>query len=221
MTSFSVLAVVLCTILLVVPLCTISVQASGTTTIIVSANPLWTDTGLNVGIGDTVNIRASGNWSWGVPSWVGPEGKNGTSAYWDIFYDKANQSELIAFFGSDPYQGHWGDGSFFPQTTGYWTIGSGASFTSDKNGRLWLGINDDAVSKKIEDNGGSVTANISISTPLSPSINLLSTPIVWALAIVALYLVLVAFAAVLVIVLIAGKRKANKKYKISAHAQLK
>jgi|SRR5271157_2017980 len=46
-------------------------------TVTVTANPLWTDTGLNVEIGVNIGITASGSWSWGTeggPStWVGPE----------------------------------------------------------------------------------------------------------------------------------------------------
>jgi hypothetical protein len=82
---------------------------------------------------------------------------------YDLFLYSANHGELIAYIGSDPYQGHWGDGSFFPQQTGYWAIGSSGQFTSNKNGELWLGFNDDAVSEVIGDNAGSVTADITVN----------------------------------------------------------
>jgi hypothetical protein len=66
-----------------------------------------------------------------------------------------------------------GDSNFFPQSTGYWTIGSGDQFISDKSGELWLGINDDAVTQAAWDNAGSVTASVSVNTltPYSVTIN--------------------------------------------------
>lgn len=128
----------------------------------VPANPLWTDTGLTVSNGDTVTITASGTWNYGA----GPLGPDGylPCCNWDLFMANppALQGELIAFVGPDPYQGHWGDGSFFPRTTGYWDIGSSGSFISSTGGKLWLGFNDDAVSRAVGDNSGSVTASIAV-----------------------------------------------------------
>jgi hypothetical protein len=128
-------------------------------TVVVPANPLWTDTLLSLTNGDIVTITASGSWAWDSTHWSGPDGDQGSPADGDEFLvGSVNKGSLLAFVGSDPYQSHWGDGSFFPQTSGYWNIGSSAQFTSDKTGELWLGFNDDAVSKNIYDNGGSVTA---------------------------------------------------------------
>jgi hypothetical protein len=63
---------------------------------------------------------------------------------------------LLGFIGSYPYQGKWGKASFFPQTSGYLSIGSGQTFVAARAGQLWLGINDDAVSKNDGDNSGAL-----------------------------------------------------------------
>jgi hypothetical protein len=49
---------------------------------------------------------------------------------------------LIAYVGSDPFQGQSYGTSFFPQSSGYWEIGSSNQFTSTNSGELWLGVND-------------------------------------------------------------------------------
>jgi hypothetical protein len=149
-------------------------NAQALTTVVVPANPLWTDTLLNLTNGDIVTITASGSWTWQVSSgWFGPDGVYDWTT--DTFLDNGTHAMLIAFVGSDPYQNHWGDGSFFPQTTGYWNIGSSGQFTSDKTGKLWLGFNDDAVSMATGDNGGSVTAQISVTPIPAPGAILLGS----------------------------------------------
>ena len=146
---------------LVVVLLTAALQANGNVTVVVSSNPLWTDSGLSVNNGNIVSITASGEWSWqGTGNFTGPDGTNdGTT---DTFLNNGTHAMLIAFVGSDPYQGHWGDSSFFPQDSGYWGIGSCGQFTSNTTGELWLGFNDDAVTLAIDDNVGSVTAQVSV-----------------------------------------------------------
>jgi len=78
------------------------------------------------------------------------------------FFDIVNHGRLLGFVGPDPYQGQWGNGGFFPQTSGYISVGSGQSFATPYAGELWLGLNDDAVTEAIGDNGGEVVANITI-----------------------------------------------------------
>jgi hypothetical protein len=130
--------------------------------VVVTSNPDWTDTGLSTAIGETIEINASGSWTVNINGGIrtGPDGNTAVYGYWDDFLYEAYQGELIAFIGADPYQGQWGNGSFFPQHTGYWAIGSSCQFTSNETGELWLGINDDAVSKTNGDNSGTMTASI-------------------------------------------------------------
>ena len=126
----------------------------------VTANPLWTDTGLSVTDGEAIIITAFGLWTFHEPdNLCDPNGIYGGGS--DEFLNNGAVAMLIAFVGPDPYQGdRWGT-HFFPQDSNYWGIGSSGHFISDKAGELWLGFNDDAVSKNITDNNGSVTAHIS------------------------------------------------------------
>src|SRR2546425_13140174 len=81
-------------------------NAQAQTTVVVYANPLWTDTGLVLASGDQVSITASGSWSWGIIGstriFVGPEG--GGSSF-DVFqrFDDNALGRLIGFVGSDPW----------------------------------------------------------------------------------------------------------------------
>jgi len=144
-----------------------------TVSVDVPANPLWTDTGIKIMKGQTVSISASGTWNTGLGE-SGPDGDDNSAYFWELFLTSDAPSklgELIAFVGpqsTDPYQGHWGDSSFFPQPAGagYWAIGSSATFTADRDGDLWLGINDDAVSENIYDNSGFLTTTVTITTPV-------------------------------------------------------
>jgi hypothetical protein len=148
--------------------------AQATITMAIPANWPWTDTGLSLNNGDIVQISASGSWTWetGISPYSGPDGTSGTAGCYDTFLSSANHGALIAYIGVDPYQGNWGKGSFFPQSSGYLDIGSSAQFISSQNGELWLGFNDAAVTAGIYDNAGSVTAQISV-TPESATLLLL------------------------------------------------
>lgn len=130
-------------------------------TLEVSANPLWTDTGIDVATGDIITVTPDVTDTWytaGFP--VGPSGAPLNN--WDLFFAGSLHSSMIAYVGSDPYQGHWGDGSFFPRATGYTAVNNGVTFPSFVGGSLWLGVNDDAVSMAIGDNFGSITTDVSV-----------------------------------------------------------
>lgn len=141
----------------------------------IPAKPLWTDTGISVTSGEMVSIIATGSWSWGTGE-NGPDG-DPTITYpptlADEFYSSAQKAELIAFVGIDPFQGHWGDAAFFPQSSGYLAIGSNNQFTSPSAGDLWLGINDDAVSEGVSDNSGSLEVSVQV-VPEPASVSLLA-----------------------------------------------
>jgi hypothetical protein len=134
-------------------------------TFTVTANPLWTATGISLGTGNNVSITATGIWS---SSFVyrnfGPGGIYDPADAWDTFLNTGDNihGQLLAYVGPDPYQGEWGNASFFPQATGYWDIGSSGSFTAPVSGQLWLGMNDGAVSEGISDNSGSVVASVQV-----------------------------------------------------------
>jgi hypothetical protein len=137
---------------------------------LVTANPLWTDTGIHVNSNDTVTFNASGTWT-GGQGYVGPGGLADGST--DLFLTNtvANHDSLIAFVGPNPYYAgatnEWGNGSYFPQTPGhgYWEVGTVEQFTTDRDGELWYGINDDALTESISDNFGALIGQIQISGP--------------------------------------------------------
>jgi hypothetical protein len=124
--------------------------ASGPIPVPVVTGPLWwIDTGISLTAGATVMITASGylQMEGYRPFNTGPDGWPYTTDSLANIFSGANLDALIAYVGSDPFQGHWGDPSFFPTNSGYWNIGSSNQFTSTNtnSGELWLGVNDTAV----------------------------------------------------------------------------
>jgi hypothetical protein len=170
-------------LLLLFAACNIVQDARAQTTVVnvpagTTGSTLWTDTGITLTAGDKVRINANGVWSAGVsfdnvPGW--PVRTPVPADFWNANFVIADGSEfghssglffandtiasLVAFVGSDPEQGQW-PSSFFPQTDGYWGIGSSSRFTSPTSGKLWLGFNDDADGGPPEDNGGSQMVQI-------------------------------------------------------------
>lgn len=138
-----------------------------TKNVTVYAKKLWKSTALTVHAGDVVTISATGKWQWGDDEpLVGPDGdpSDDFNAL-DLFqpFDFFSQARLIAYVGKDPRQGHQGDSSFFPQESGYISVGSGQTFTAPYSGRLWLGFNDASVLGSSGDNKGKVKATITIN----------------------------------------------------------
>lgn len=121
-------------------------------TLEVTANPLWTDTGVDINIGEIITVTpvAGDTWSTVGGNSVGPSGANLND--WDLFFGGSLHSSMIAYIGSDPYQDNWGIAAFWPQATGYTAVNDGVVFTASVGGRLWLGCNDDAESMAIGDN---------------------------------------------------------------------
>jgi hypothetical protein len=144
--------------------CLFQTTNAQTLSLTVTANPLWTDTGIYLLSGQSVTATASGSWNpWtGVVAPCGPDGAPTSPDWNDSFLQGINCASLIAYVGTDPFQGHWGDPTFWPRTSGYWEIGSSGGFTSPSTGELWFGFNDDAVTENAVDNSGSVTAEITV-----------------------------------------------------------
>jgi uncharacterized protein (UPF0254 family) len=165
-------------------------DASTTTQVKVFAKTLWTGTGIVLHAGDPVTISAAGTWNWaqgGDPSF-GPEGDpiDDFNAF-DLFepFDFFSQGRLIGYIGTLPEQNHAGDSSFFPQTSGYFSIGDGQTFIAPYDGKFFLGFNDGAVTGTTgssTDNSGFVTATITVGsvTPVGPTIAITSPASVYA-----------------------------------------
>jgi hypothetical protein len=158
-------------------------QASTTTQVKVFAKTLWTNSGIVLHAGDPVTISASGTWNWssgGPDPAFGPEGDpiDDFNAF-DLFepFDFFSQGRLVGYIGNLPEQNHAGDPGFFPQTSGYISVGDGQTFIAPYDGKFWLGFNDGAVtgtSGSSTDNTGFVTAFVTVgsATPIGPTITI-------------------------------------------------
>ena len=146
--------------------CGTCATAQTTKQVTLKAHNSWVNTGIVLTAGEPVTISTAGSWSWnGGTTFVGPDG-DPTDDYnaFDLFepFDFFSQARMIAYIGKLPAQNHLGDPSFFPQTSGYISIGLGQTFSAPYDGPLWLIFNDGAVTGLSEpnDNLGSAVATI-------------------------------------------------------------
>ena len=141
----------------------VSAASAAATQVTVYSRKLWTSTGLQVHAGDVITITATGSWSWGGDGRVGPDGDpiDDYNAF-DLFqpFDFFSQARVIAYIGKYPLQKHWGDPSFFPQQSGYFSIGSQQTIVAPYDGPLWVGMNDAAVTESKADNKGFMTVTV-------------------------------------------------------------
>ena len=98
--------IVLTCAVLAVALILFTEESRGVISVSVSANPLWTDTGITLNTGSQVSITASGSWYFGDGQTVGPEGASFDSAPFDRFTSATVHGKLIGYIGPDPFQGH-------------------------------------------------------------------------------------------------------------------
>lgn len=153
---------------LVLGLAATAAEAQTTHQFTLKASRGWINTHIALTAGEAVTISSAGSWSWnGGTTYVGPDG-DPTDDYnaFDLFepFDFFSQARLIGFIGKTPLQGHFGDGSFFPQTSGYISIGSGQTFAAPYDGPLWLMFNDSAVTGASEPNDNKGSAVITVTT---------------------------------------------------------
>ena len=127
---------------------TVSLLQLNANAVIVTADPVWTDSGISLK-GEHVCITAQGEWSWGGGSLTGPDGDNvGAGLAWDEWVPNGYHGQLIAFVGANPFSG-----------SSFYSIGSSGDL-SGLTGELWLGFNDDRLSLATGDNYGRVEATI-------------------------------------------------------------
>jgi hypothetical protein len=115
----------------------------------------WVDTGMDVAVGSSVSITASGTVTLGGSSGEtsGPAGWSPATGNTGFPISGTYRYRLIGAIGDtsmDPDQ--------YPATTTYFSIGSSSSFTSTCAGRLYLGVNDNM----FWDNTGSYSVTVSI-----------------------------------------------------------
>lgn len=150
----------LCIILLALASAT-AIQAD---TFTVTANPLWTNTGISLDPSDSINIHdAVGAWAYGDPWTTGPDGYYLGPSYWyDEWVTDGMHGELIGAvvpancdLNADvPRALLQNDSSLFK-------IGAESVTLSGVTGILWLGFNDDYTSSWNQtDNYGSMVVQV-------------------------------------------------------------
>jgi len=134
----------------------------------VTANPLWTDTGIILDPCDVVKIHdAVGSWTWGS-GWFGPEGDPQPGLAWDEWITNGLHGQLIGFIGGVP------DLNAVPRVIlqddpRLFEIGLGSVALSGQTGKLWLGFNDDYASIATGDNFGSVRVQVDVACIPEPA----------------------------------------------------
>jgi hypothetical protein len=149
-------------VLLVLTSLTISnAEASSVT---VTSNPLWTNTGIFLNPSDSMTIHdASGLWSVGSGYWSGPEGYSTPDLSWlsNEWITDGMHGQLIGavvplgFNLNTPKAVPQNDPSLFQ-------IGTGSVTLTGQAGNLWFGFNDDWTGYDISDNVGSVVVQVNL-----------------------------------------------------------
>src|SRR5674476_1597571 len=166
-----------------------SLAGASPTTVLVTANGGWVNTGINLQPNDLLVIHAEGSWTTdnGASGYFGPDGstkKNADNFFNLIDIGKVNSygakfkegdlGALIGYIGDNPPKfGSYISSAIRPEAKKVFLVGSNSNHKKTQSGTLWLNINDDAYSGYTSDNKGSVSATIEVdpqnSTPSSSS----------------------------------------------------
>jgi len=135
--------------------------------IVVTANPLWTDTGIAVATTDVVQIYgATGAWKAEVNvPFAGPDGSIRCDLVWDEWISDAHSGQLIGFVGSNPNNTN----VVIQNSPALFVVSTNSVTFTGKAGELWLGFNDAFASRYpsnqgVNDNSGSVTVTVARAT---------------------------------------------------------
>lgn len=137
-----------------------SSNAAADLTVVATANPLWTDTGIALAATDLIRIHGAAG-AWKTQSTFpldGPDGSIHCEYVWDEWVTDAHHGQLIGFVGNDPSVVSQDDPALFVVST------NSVTFTG-KTGELWLGCNDAFATRHpgnigVNDNSGSVTVSV-------------------------------------------------------------
>jgi hypothetical protein len=140
-----------CAVLVVIALGAVVLwpDPDSTTEVSVPANRAWTATGVDVDVGDELEVTSTGQivHDTGDPHDVGPDGDDRPELrVYNVLAD-VNHAALIGRIGDEDAQP--------------FLVGASRQFTADRSGPLYLGINDAGV----ENNTGSFTSVLTIETP--------------------------------------------------------
>jgi len=135
--------------------------------ITVTANPLWTDTGIVLTETDGVTISdAAGSWTWGGGYEFGPDGNYQPTLVWDEWIPNGYHGQLIGIVLPDGLDPNTVPRILPQDDSRLFTIGSGTVTRNGDVGRLWLGFNDDYLCDCLWDNFGYVAVKVNVeSTP--------------------------------------------------------
>jgi hypothetical protein len=144
--------------------------------VVVTANPLWTDTGIALATTDVAQIYgAAGGWAAQTSfPFSGPDGTNLCEDVWDEWISDGHQGQLIGFVGVNPNNTN----AVFADGPGLFVVSTNSVTFTGRAGELWLGFNDAFATRYpgnvgVNDNSGSVTVNVTtVSLPEDLSIGL-------------------------------------------------
>lgn len=125
------------------------------TTVSVLANQAWTDTGIDISVGDHVIITASGR----IKIAESDPGKNPDGTTFD--YETPSNS-CLSGNPPDPNAGCWSLIGRIGTTGTMFSVGYVADFIATTAGRLFLGVNDDIT--MFGDNSGAWTAIVNVTS---------------------------------------------------------
>jgi hypothetical protein len=109
----------------------------------------WQSLGMQVNPGDLINIRAQGEWLYTPGEYHGPEGHRSYYAPDTYPINSVSGGVLLGRIGEDGYP---------------FVVGRGGTYFADREGFLFLRINDDILS----DNEGYVTVEVIVTSPEEP-----------------------------------------------------
>jgi catechol 2,3-dioxygenase-like lactoylglutathione lyase family enzyme len=161
------------------------VTTSYAVTVTVTADPLWTNTGVVLSPADSVLIHdAAGDWSGGSAWTYGPAGEFRGPAYWyDEWVTDGMHGELIGAVVAPGLNLNVAPPRALPQNDPrLFAIGTEAVALTGKAGVLWLGFNDDYTSEwNQSDNFGTVAVQVD-SVPEPSTLALLAVGVMAILA---------------------------------------
>jgi PEP-CTERM motif-containing protein len=142
----------------------------------VTANPLWTNTGMSVLATDTLHFdSATASWTYQPFDGTfghdpfGPEGVPVVSSDFinDEWIQNGLHGQLIAFIGSAALDLNASPRAIAQNASGLFAIGAGPQTVTGLAGNLWLGFNDGYITG-ISNNEGTGSVNVSRSSDLAP-----------------------------------------------------
>jgi hypothetical protein len=136
----------------------------------IPSNPLWTDSGISLGLSNVLTLHnAVGSWQFdpAYPAF-GPEGYHSPGTEWDEWITNSFQGQLIGFLGPAGLNPNENPRVMSQNDPSLFEIGTNSVTITGREGRLWLGFNDDYRSHASGGNSGSVIVQVDVRTTNAP-----------------------------------------------------